>query len=117
MSIFHSYVYAVCGWTSELSFPGIYTGSVGRVLSPDHLCYLILCCVSWNVRFILPCSHLLLKKITEMECGTYKVSKATDGGGKGGEVDTSSRENITLFRLTTDAIVKVHCVYLTTRTS
>ena len=29
------------------------------------------------------------------------------------EVDTSFRENITLFRLTTDAMVKVHCVYLT----
>ena len=51
-----------------------------------------------------------------MECGTYKVSKVSDGGGKGGEVDTSFRENITLFRLTTDAMVKVHCV-LTTRTS
>ena len=49
--------------------------------------------------------------------GTHKVSKSSNGGGKTGEVDTSFREIITLFRLTTDAMVKVHCVYLTTRTS
>ena len=50
------------------------------------------------------CSHLLLKQITELEgrSGEHK-----GGAGKGGGVDIKLREKVTLFRLTTDAMVKV----------
>ena len=53
-------------------------------------------------------SHQLLKQITELEGGGggHKGGGAS-GGGKGGAVDGKLREKLTLFRLTTDAMVKV----------
>ena len=69
-------------------------------------------CESELVFDIVCCSHQLLRKLTEAEGGGNKVGGASVGGGKGGGVDTSFRETVTLFRLTTDAVVKVRTVYL-----
>ena len=54
-------------------------------------------------------SHSLLKQITDVEGGggAHKGGGTSGGGGKGGGVDAQLREKVTLFRLTTDAMVKV----------
>ena len=44
-------------------------------------------------------SQLLLKQITEVE--------GSGGGGSKGRLDSSLRENLSLFRLTADAMVQV----------
>ena len=52
------------------------------------------------------CSQVLLKQITELE-GSGGHGARGGGGGQRGGVDPSLRENLSLFRLTADAMVKV----------
>ena len=50
------------------------------------------------------CSQQLLKQISDLEAsGEHK------GGGRDGGMDANLREKVSLFRLSTDAVVKVKC--------
>ena len=52
-----------------------------------------------------PCSQELLKQIGDLEVsGEHKGGGASGGGGG---VDANLREKVSLFRLSTDAVVKV----------
>ena len=65
-----------------------------------------------NVRVMCLCSQELLKQIDDLEVsGEHKGGGASGGGGG---VDANLRENVSLFRLSTDAVVKVKCANVLT---
>ena len=68
---------------------------------------------------LISCSHQLLKQITEVELGGGGGGGVGGGGGrkgaeKGASLDSKLRESLTLFRLTTGAVVKVEFSLLST---
>ena len=78
------------------------------------VCVCVCVCVCVTFFLFSSYSHLLLKQLTELERGGHIKHGGdvnTTPGGRN-EGDASLRGNVTLFRLTTDAMVKVLCIYI-----
>ena len=96
----------VCGWVGgnhPYCLTCLYTSLFCSSLLLPSLLPLPPSCLSLLLSLTLSlslCSHQLLKQIMEVDGGAHK------GGGRG-SLDPKLREGLVLFRLTTDAMVKV----------